>query len=209
MVFGRRIKPGLIERLRRTVLPPGGWRRALRYLWHRIARLPGSPTSIAVGFASGAAVSILPTVGFHFVLGALLAWALRGNLIASAIGTLLGNPWTFPVVWVGTYELGAMLLGQPDHADSIHFASFFAMLWETALALDWHTLVRRILPIWGPMMVGSLPVALVTWLVTYALVRRAVTAAQHARHHRRTSRLGRPPSLPGPGGADSCPPAAP
>jgi hypothetical protein len=37
----------------------------------------------------------------HFVLSALLAYIARANIIASAIGTVVGNPWTFPFIWWG------------------------------------------------------------------------------------------------------------
>ena len=88
-----------------------GWRRVATYWAHKLKRLQGSPYAIACGFACGAAVSFTPLIGFHFILAAVLAWALRGNIIASAIGTAVGNPWTFPFIWAGIIWLGTMILG--------------------------------------------------------------------------------------------------
>jgi hypothetical protein len=61
--------------------------------------------------ACGAAISFTPFVGLHVVLGALLALIVRGNLLAVVAGTLVGNPWTFPFIWVASYEVGQYLLG--------------------------------------------------------------------------------------------------
>ena len=34
-----------------------------------------------------------------------------GNLIASALGTAVGNPWTFPFIWAWIYTVGYWILG--------------------------------------------------------------------------------------------------
>ncbi len=78
---------------------------------HRIARIDGTPYAIASGFACGAAVSFTPFIGFHFLLAAIVAWIMRGNIFTSVMGTAIGNPWTFPIIWPITYNLGVWLLG--------------------------------------------------------------------------------------------------
>lgn len=199
MLFRRRNKPGLSARLSALVRPSGGWRRGLRYLWYRIARLQGSPQRIAVGFACGAAVSMMPLVGLHFLLGALFAWSLRGNLLASALGTLIGNPWTFPLIWLASYQVGGGLLGWPAADGAADLAEAGAAgplpaaqaldgLWQALLTLDGAALGRQVLPVWGPMMLGALPMAAVAWGLSYLLVRRAIVAARAARAARRPRR---------------------
>ena len=69
----------------------------------RLKRLQGTPYSIATGFACGVAISFTPFIGFHMILAALTAWLIRGNIIASAIGTIVGNPWTFPFIWLAVF----------------------------------------------------------------------------------------------------------
>ena len=91
MVFGRRSKQSWALRLRGFLWPKTGWRRSTEYLRHRIARLRASPHAIASGFACGAAISFTPFVGTHVVVSAALAWLIRGNILASAIGTLVGG----------------------------------------------------------------------------------------------------------------------
>jgi uncharacterized protein (DUF2062 family) len=93
-----------------------GWRRLGLYLLKRLTRLSGTPQGIACGFACGAAISFTPFIGLHIALSMLLAWLLRGNLIAAAVGTVVGNPWTFPFIWLATYKVGQMLLGSAEAA---------------------------------------------------------------------------------------------
>lgn len=92
--------------------PDGGWQRAGSYVWHRLRRLPDSPERVAKGIAAGVFVSFLPIFGFHFLSAAALAWLLRGNILASLLGTFFGNPFTFPLILVGSMETGSLLLGQ-------------------------------------------------------------------------------------------------
>ena len=83
----------------------------MQYIRHRVVRLPDTPHRIAAGIACGAAVSFTPFIGFHILLAIALAFVLRVNAVAAVIGTVIGNPWTFPFIWVLIYELGAMLMG--------------------------------------------------------------------------------------------------
>jgi uncharacterized protein len=111
-VFRRRHPVPLRERLSRWLWPHIGWRRTGAYLLKRTVRLSGTPHSIAAGVACGAAISFTPFIGFHLLGTLLLVWLVRGNYLAGAIGTLIGNPWTFPFIWVATYKLGLVLLGE-------------------------------------------------------------------------------------------------
>ena len=201
-MFRRRIKPTSFERIRNVLWPRGGWRRSSRYFAHRVARLPGTPYSIASGFAIGAAVSFTPFIGFHFVLSALFSILTRSNLVASLLGTIVGNPWTFPFIWLWLYTCGNWILGTDLATDTVHFN--MAVLWDfvvmglnyiggglifghwdtadqIALARLWESIVDII---W-PMMVGCVPTSLVVWMLFYFPVRRAVVIYRHNRILRR------------------------
>ena len=91
-MFRRRNKPSLTTRLRNMIWPEGGWKRYGQYILMRLNRLKGTPQEIAAGVACGVAISFTPFVGFHFVLAAITAWLVRGNILASALGTAAGNP---------------------------------------------------------------------------------------------------------------------
>ena len=111
-MFLRRKSPGFWLRVRNVIWPKMGLSRAWRYLVHRMARLKASPHTIALGFAAGAFASFTPFVGLHFIIAGLIAFALRSSILASAIGTVVGNPLTFPFIWLATYNVGAALLGR-------------------------------------------------------------------------------------------------
>ncbi|MGC6536250.1 MAG: DUF2062 domain-containing protein [Candidatus Puniceispirillaceae bacterium] len=106
--------------------PKKGFQRSFIYIKERLMRMPGSTHSLAIGVACGAAASMTPFLGFHFGLAAFMAVILRGNLVCSAIGTIIGNPWTFPFIWsldiwigkgvIEQFNLNAVLMlsSQPD-----------------------------------------------------------------------------------------------
>lgn len=191
MLFRRRIPKSVALQLREWVWPTAGWRRTLYYGWHRLRRLPGGTHSVAAGFAFGAAVSFMPLNGLHFAAAALLAWLFRSNVLASAIGTFIGNPWTFPLIWWGTYQLGRIMLGYPASAAQVDFGPVFIALWYGVQNLDIGHLARHVWPIWWPMFVGSIPVAIVSWFAVYWLLKHGMVE-YHRRHGlRRLRKLAR------------------
>lgn len=170
-MFGRRTRLRFHHRLWRLVWPRGGWWRFSSYLAHRIRRLPGTPHSIAAGVAAGVAVSFTPFMGLHFLLACGLAYLLRGNLVAAAVGTAAGNPWTFPLIWTWSYGLGRWLLGD---------AGAFDMPGEVTI----DDLAEDVAMLLWPMTVGGLPTAATAFAATYYPVRRMVASYQAARQRR-------------------------
>ena len=170
-MFRRRNPLPIHRRVTALLWPSRGWRRASAYLAHRVGRLPGTPYRIAAGFACGAAISFTPFIGLHFVGAALLAVALRGNLIASALGTVVGNPWTFPFIWAWIYTLGRWLLGGPAVSDLPEYISL-------------HYIFERPWEVLWPMTVGGLPTAVAAWFVFFWPIRGAVAEYQTVRRRR-------------------------
>jgi uncharacterized protein (DUF2062 family) len=171
-MFRRRFPRPRVRLLRELVWPSAGWHRSSRYLAHRVRRLPDTPYRIAAGFACGAAISITPFLGFHFVLSALLAWSLRANILASAFGTVVGNPWTFPLIFWWTYELGNAMMGE--------FGGRGELPEELTVSFLLHHPWRVLLP----MFLGSVPTAIVVWVLSFWLVRMTVSGYRRARQHR-------------------------
>lgn len=182
-MFARRDALSLSRRLRQWLWPRTGWGRAASYYWHRLQRIPGTPASIAAGFACGLAVSFTPLVGLHLLIALGLAWALRASLLASIIGTLAVNPWTAPVVWFSTYYVGTLLL--PGEASAglglSKFVAMFVAMTEAALKFDLVLFERAVWPLFLPMMVGSLPVGLLVGFVTYFALEPVIRAFQARR----------------------------
>ena len=152
--------------------PRRGWTRMALYIQHRLGRLPGTPYRIAAGFACGAAISFTPFLGLHFVLAALGALALRGNVVASAFGTVVGNPLTFPIILPWIYTFGRTLLGRETAAELPDDLSF-GFIFDRPLEILW------------PMTVGGVPTAIAAWIITYLIMHRVVSGYQRARRRRR------------------------
>jgi uncharacterized protein (DUF2062 family) len=174
-MFRRRRKRTLPERAMEFLWPGMGWRRTGIYYAVRLKRLPGTPYSIACGFACGAAVSFTPFVGLHFVLGALVALILRGNILAAAIGTAVGNPWTFPFIWSAIYYFGTRLLG-------------FDAGGQAPKSLEMSTIFNEPETVLLPMTAGGLPVAIVVWFLFFIPLRRVIANYQYHRRQRRLRR---------------------
>ena len=175
-MFKRRQPLPLIRRAREIVWPRGGWHRTALYVAHRLGRLPGTPYRVAAGFACGAAISFTPFMGFHFVGAALLALLIRGNVLASAIGTVVGNPWTFPFIWLWTYNLGRWLLGDTGNN-------------QLPDDLSMHYIFDNFTKVFWPMAVGGLPTALVAWLAFFWPARAVVMQYQKRRRRRLRRRV--------------------
>ena len=46
-----------------------------------------------------------------FFIAVFLAYAVRGNVLSSLMGTFFGNPITFPIIGVVSYRSGLYILG--------------------------------------------------------------------------------------------------
>lgn len=144
------------------------------YLLGKLRKLRGTPYSVAAGFACGAAISFTPLIGFHTVLALLTALIVRGNLIAAAVGTIVGNPWTFPFIWAAILYTGHFLLGTAGSAESVNFIRLFQALSSSLLHLDFKNFGREVWPFFYPMLVGCLPYYVASWFISYILVRKTL-----------------------------------
>ena len=189
-MFRRRIKPNIFWRLLNIIWPHIGWRRSAIYMWHRVARLPGTPYSVAAGLACGVAVSCTPFVGFHLLLGVLIAWLIGANVLASVIGTAAGNPWTFPIIWLWTNEFGQLMgvKGTIEPVVQSDFTQLFGRSMVALLRFDFGYLYEHALPVLLPMIAGGIPTAILVWIGVYFPVKSLVVAYQNKRNARRGRR---------------------
>jgi len=176
MLFRRRQPETRLQRLRAALWPRRSWRRSLRYMQKRVLRLRATPHAIAAGVAAGVFATFTPFLGFHFLLAFALAYVMSGNLAAAALGCLLGNPVTYPLIWASTYETGRYLLAAevPDgHAPE----GLGAALSHMDLAAVWQPYLK-------PMLIGSLPLGLGFAGLSYVAVFFAARSFQAAKHRR-------------------------
>ena len=107
-MFKRRTPLTYLQRIREFVWPSMGWIRFYKYSKNRIIRLRDTPRKIGLGLAFGAALSFSPFMGTHILQAVALSLLFRANIIAAAIGTLIGNPWTFPFMWGASIYIGLL-----------------------------------------------------------------------------------------------------
>jgi hypothetical protein len=173
MLFRRKARPSWSERLRIALWPRRSFGRSFSYYRHRVLRLEASPHAIAAGVAAGAFASCTPLVGFHFLLSFALAWAVGGSMIAAAFGTAVGNPLTFPLIWLSSFQLGQAILGRDEAAVSpLQLELSFDLLWSSFATL-WPTL--------KPMFLGGAIIGTVVGGALYFLVRSAVMVSRSLR----------------------------
>jgi uncharacterized protein (DUF2062 family) len=194
MVFSRRDPKGWARAIAEAFYPRGGWLRAARYVVHRLRRLPDPPHRIGRGIFAGVFVSFTPFFGLHFLSAALLAWAIRGNILAALLATFFGNPLTTPLIALGSVELGHWMLGYPgglgleEIFDAFGAAS--AELWHNAQALvgpdrmEWTGMRGFAATIFLPYLIGGLLPGLAAGLACHYLS-LPVTAAYKRRRARR------------------------
>ncbi|WP_435640500.1 DUF2062 domain-containing protein [Micavibrio aeruginosavorus] len=180
MLFRRRTKLHPIKRLREILWPSMGWGRTWDYIRHRMFRRSDSSYSITAGIATGVAISFSPLIGTHFVQAALVAYVLRANLFAAVLGTLFGNPTTFPLIWWMSYELGEWVFG---------LFGYTGLLAIPAEGLQLSYLLAHPYKLLLPMMVGGYLLAIVSWFVSYVFFYWPVKQMQKAYHAERLQKL--------------------
>lgn len=183
MLFDRRHPPKFKEKVRVAVWPRRNWKRSIRYVLTRLSRLRTSPHAIAIGAAAGVVISFTPFLGLHFILAGLLAWTLRGSIIASALGTFFGNPLTFPFIWVGSYQLGSRILGLDTQLDSQGLIGKLKDVSSDIAKASWDTIWTAVETLWPiilkPMTVGGVPMGVVAGFISYYLIRKLAGTYQH------------------------------
>lgn len=180
MLFNRRNKLGLGERVRVLIWPRRSFSRSLRYMGKRVMRITASPHAIAAGLAVGVFSAFTPFFGFHFVIAVVLAYFIAGNVAAAALGTTIANPLTLPLIWGSTYELGRFIMsgGQTDNSAPLHLGR---ALQTMRLSEIWTPLIK-------PMLFGSTVLGLIFATIAYVVARYAVVAFRRRRVERLAER---------------------
>jgi uncharacterized protein (DUF2062 family) len=169
MIFKRRVPQTVAARLTGLVAPKKGWRRGFNYIGKRVQRLPDTPHRIALGFACGVFASFTPLFTLHIVVAAAIAYALRANLIAAALGTFFGNPVTFPFIAGSALAIGGWAMGKEKAAERFDLKAVFG---------DLHGFLDTL---FLPYLVGGIAPGLVAAAGVYWLLRPAVAAYQARR----------------------------
>ncbi|MEJ2125894.1 MAG: DUF2062 domain-containing protein [Alphaproteobacteria bacterium] len=181
MLFRPRTSPSFVSRIRIALWPRRSWARSIRYIALRLQRVPSSPHSVALGFALGVFVVFTPFVGLQLIISIVLAWMLRGSVLAAIMGSFLGNPLTYPPIWIATYSLGSMLIDSAPPfqlAELHHRAGDFTMALESASLSGIARTLQHLWQLLKPMAAGALPVGGLAALLSYVGVRRFVSLSR-------------------------------
>ena len=123
---------------------------------YKIVRIKDFPESVAIGLSWGVAVSLTPLLGFHLIICYLGTWLMRGNIIAATVGTIIGNPWTFPFFFYVDYKIGTFF--------------FFEKIYFYEFKINFF--INNFEKLFYPTLFGSLPLAIISWFCTYYLMKK-------------------------------------
>ncbi|WP_373634787.1 DUF2062 domain-containing protein [Yoonia sp. SS1-5] len=202
MVFKRRDRRPIWKIVVDFIYPRGGWGRAAQYVKHRLRRLPDTPEKISRGIAAGVFTSFTPFYGLHFVIAAIIARLMRGNILAALLGTFFGNPLTYIPIAVAALGTGYWMLGIPFNAGLLgfetvdtpricglgcQFSNAFYDLWHNFTAMftpemaDWRGLRNFYREVFYPYMIGGVLPGVICGTASYYLSVPLITAYQKRR----------------------------
>lgn len=138
--------------------------------------------------ATGAAIGVF--FGFVFpvlqiALAAITAVALRGNLPAAALSTLVSNPFTYVPIGVMAHKTGAALLGEPASTAAARAQASGLVERLESHDVDPRTWSEKLMGIGKPLMLGLAVFAVVGAIVTWVTVNVAWIALVAWRRRRR------------------------
>ncbi|KIT14513.1 DUF2062 domain-containing protein [Jannaschia aquimarina] len=191
-MFKRRDRLPIWQSVIFALWPRGGWRRAALYVKHRLRRLPDTPQKISRGIMVGVFTTFTPLYGLHFILAAMLAWVVRGNVMASLLGTFFGNPLTYVPIGVVSLNLGHWMLGTEfqGEVDEGLFSKFAGagkdLFWNSWYALsghpvDWTATHIFWHDVFWPWTVGGIIPGIFAGLASYTIAMPLITAYQRRR----------------------------
>ncbi|KIC12458.1 DNA-directed RNA polymerase subunit omega [Leisingera sp. ANG-M1] len=192
MVFRRRDRRPPLRALADFLWPRGGWGRAFLYVKHRVRRLPDSPERIARGIWAGVFTTFTPFYGLHFIVAALIARVMNGNILASLSATFFGNPLTYVPIGVASLQTGHWLLGTEfdEKVDKSLVGKFMDAgkdLKDNLFALfmdqpaDWQGLHLFYNEVFYPYMIGGIIPGIISATVCYVLSLPAIRFYQQRR----------------------------
>jgi uncharacterized protein len=129
----------------------------------------GTPHDIAKSFAVGVFIGIIPGMGTAVALLAAITFRLPKS--PAILGSLFTNPWTVPFIYAGSYRIGTWIktLEEP-------------VQWKRVYTFQsgWGAELGRAVP---ALLLGTVLFGLTAALISYGIVRLAVTRYQRRKHH--------------------------
>ncbi len=200
-MFKRRERRSIFRFFNEVIFSLKGTKRAIEYVGIRLKRIPDTPHKISLGMSCGIFASFTPLFGLHFLIAGLLSYLLRANVLASLIGTFVGNPITFPVITVFNLKLGEWILGSSEYSNDDGgkifegFLDFIFLIYKSLFtegSVDENSVPRVnefLNGVFIPYSLGGLIVGIFVAIISYFLLRPLVATYQKQRNSLRAKRF--------------------
>lgn len=177
MLLARRRRPGFFERLRVMCWPRRSWSRSARYFGLRLLRQSAAPDVLARGVAVGLFAATLPIFGLQMLSAVVFAVIVRGHVPAALLATFWANPVTIPLMAGISYWTGAVMLGLDPQQIANDLDAILTLPFGDAVTLrdGFLAFYGRIAPIYKPLLVGAVPLAIAVGAAGYVAVHAAAT----------------------------------
>jgi hypothetical protein len=200
-LFKRRERRSIFRFFYEVVFSLKGITRAIEYVGIRLKRIPDTPHKISLGMSCGIFASFTPLFGLHFLIAGLLSYVLRANVLASLIGTFIGNPITFPIITVFNLKLGEWILGSNEYSSGDGgkifegFLDFIFLIYKSLFTeglIGENSVPRMNEFLYGvfiPYSIGGLILGISIAIISYFLLRPLVSTYQKKRDSLKARRL--------------------
>ena len=142
----------------------------LKLIKNKLIRIKDFPESVAIGLAWGASVSVTPLLGLHLIICYTGTWLMRGNMIAATVGTVIGNPWTFPFFFYLDYKIGILFYFK--EMDNYEFKISF--------------LINNFDNLFFPTLIGSIPLSIIVWFLTFFFTKKVLSKRYYGKNKTRS-----------------------
>ena len=200
-MFKRRERRSIFRFFYEVVFSLKGITRAIEYVGIRLKRIPDTPHKISLGMSCGIFASFTPLFGLHFLIAGLLSYVLRANVLASLIGTFIGNPITFPIITVFNLKLGEWILGSNEYSSGDGgkifegFLDFIFLIYKSLFtegSIGENSVPRMNEFLYGvfiPYSLGGLILGISVAIISYFLLRPLVSTYKKKRDSLKARRL--------------------
>ena len=200
-MFKRRERRSIFKFFYEVIFSLKGISRAIEYVGIRLKRIPDTPHKISLGMSCGIFASFTPLFGLHFLIAGLLSYVLRANVLASLIGTFIGNPITFPIITVFNLKLGEWILGSNEYSSGDGgkifegFLDFIFLIYKSLFtegSIGENSVPRMNEFLYGvfiPYSLGGLILGISVAIISYFLLRPLVSTYKKKRDSLKARRL--------------------
>ena len=200
-MFKRRERRSIFRFFYEVIFSLKGISRAIEYVGIRLKRIPDTPHKISLGMSCGIFASFTPLYGLHFLIAGLLSYVLRANVLASLIGTFIGNPITFPIITVFNLKLGEWVLGSNEYSSGDGgkifegFLDFIFLIYKSLFtegSIGENSVPRMNEFLYGvfiPYSLGGLILGISVAIISYFLLRPLVSTYKKKRDSLKARRL--------------------